>query len=152
MLGQGQCVDFWVRGSSTISDSHESRGSLCGGKINDASLHKQTTFSKSGSHVKRAEKQEQAGSGESLMVMKGVCFLESGQNCTDSLWEYIFQAQLKTCLFNTSHLRTSECFTDIYIHSLLVFHETGIKLECFCDLFLVLQFPWIYFPQKSDSI
>lgn len=79
-LGRGQCVDFWVRSSSTGSDSHESRGSLCSGKIDDASQRKQTTFSKGGSHVQRAEKQELAGSGQSPVVMKGDCFLESSQN------------------------------------------------------------------------
>lgn len=36
-------------------------------------------------HMSRAEKQEQAGSGESPVVMKGDCFLESRQNPIESL-------------------------------------------------------------------
>lgn len=85
ILWRGQRVDLQVRSSSTISDSHESRGSIYSGKIDDASQHKQTAFSKSGSHVKGAEKQEQAGSRESPVVMKGACFLESSQNCIENL-------------------------------------------------------------------
>lgn len=77
LVGQGQF--------SNLCDSHESRGGLSSGKIDDASQHKQTTLSKSGSHVERAEKQEQARSGERPVVMKGTCFLESSQNCIESL-------------------------------------------------------------------
>lgn len=76
LVGQGQF--------NNLSDSHESRGSLCSGKIDDTSQHKQTAFSESGSHVERAEKQDQAGSREGPVVRKGACFLESSQNCIES--------------------------------------------------------------------
>jgi hypothetical protein len=49
--------------------------------------------------------------------------------------KHIFQAQLRTCSFNASHLRTGKC-TDFYIRSLLAFHATGVRLGCFCDVFL----------------
>ena len=77
LVGQGQF--------SNLSDVRESRGGLSSGKIEDASQHKQTTLPKSGSRVERAGKQEQASSGERPVVMKGACFLESSQNCVESL-------------------------------------------------------------------
>lgn len=92
-------------GAAQQSPLHMRAGQPLQWETDDASQHKQMTFSKRGSHVETAERQDQAGPGESPVVRESLLPGKQSELYRKFLRKHISQAQLKTCWPNTSPLR-----------------------------------------------
>lgn len=98
VLGRGEdTVWNWRSGAAQQSPLHMRAGPPLQWETDDASQHKQTTFSQRGSHVEIAERQGQAGRGESPVVRGSLLPGKQLELYSKFLRKHISQAQLKTC-------------------------------------------------------